>query len=65
MKKKINNDHINLDINNDAISAQGTTGLTPALPRTDYEMDSYKEIDEFMEKPISKRMRYNTPQQNQ
>lgn len=65
MKKKINNDHIDLERNNDVISAQETTGLTPALPRTDYEMDSYKEIDEFMEKPVSMRRRYNTPQQKQ
>lgn len=59
MKKKINNDHIDLERNDDVISARETTGLTPSLPRTDYEMDSYKEIDEFMEKPICKRKKYN------
>ena len=64
MRKKINNDHIDLEHNENAISAQGTTGLTPALPRTDYEMDSYKEIDKFMETPICRRKRYNTHQQN-
>ncbi len=64
MKKKINNDHIDLERNEYAISARETTGLTPSIPRTDYEMDSYKEIDEFMEKPICRRKKYNNHQQN-
>lgn len=64
MKKKINNDNINLERNDDAISATDTTGLMPSLPHTDYEMDSYKEINEFMEKPICKRERYNNRQHN-
>ena len=64
MKKKINNDNIDLERNDDAISATETTGLMPSLPHTDYEMDSYKAIDEFMEKPICMRQKYNNRQQN-
>lgn len=64
MKKKINNDNIDLERNDDAVSATETTGLTPSLPHTDYEMDSYKSIDEFMEKPVCMRQKYNNRQQN-
>ena len=64
MKKKINNDNINFERNDDAICATDTTGLMPSLPHTDYEMDSYKEINEFMEKPICTQQKDNNHQQN-
>lgn len=56
MKKRIDNDKI-LDTmmlnEDDAVSHQETTGLIPALAENDYEFDSYKEIDEFSQRPIS------------
>lgn len=64
MKKHIDNEKINLEINEDVISATDTTGLIPSLAETDYEMDSYKEINELQEKPICKRQKYNNHQQD-
>lgn len=59
MKKHIDNEKINTESDENAICATGTTGLIPSLAKTDYEMESYKEIDKFMETPICKRQRYN------
>ena len=65
MKKRIDNDKIfnaiEIDMGNDAVSHTETTGLIPALADNDYKMDAYKEIDNFEQRPITKRERHNKP----
>lgn len=65
MKKHIDNDKIldaiELDTGNDAVSCTETTGLIPALADNDYKMDSYKEISNFEQRPITRRARYHNP----
>lgn len=56
MKKQINNDKFmeteDFGLNSGAVSHTETTGLIPALAKSDYEIESYKEIDEYTQKPI-------------
>lgn len=65
MKKRIDNDKIldamEIDTGDNAVSHTETTGLIPALADNDYKMDSYKEIDNFQQRPISRRERYHNP----
>lgn len=62
MNKHIDNDNIHIGLEDDAISATETTGLMPSLPHNEYEIHSYKEIDNYMQKPIVKRTKYNNSQ---
>lgn len=65
MKKRIDNDKIfdtiEIDMDNDAVSHTETTGLIPALADNDYETGSYKEINNFEQRPIARRERYHNP----
>lgn len=65
MKKRIDNDKIfdamELDTGNDAVSCTETTGLIPALADNDYKMDSYKEIQNFRQRPIVRKEKYHNP----
>ncbi|MBQ3125106.1 MAG: hypothetical protein IJC09_06790 [Clostridia bacterium] len=65
MKKRIDNDKIfdaiEIDMGNNAVSHTETTGLIPALADNDYKMDSYREIQNFEQRPISRRKRYHNP----
>lgn len=57
-KKAINNEAVlhSLDfgLGDDAVSHTETTGLIPSAPVNQYELDSYKEIDEYQQTPITK-----------
>ena len=59
MKKHIDNEEILdsmvFDIGDNAVSHFETTGLIPALAENDYEIDSYKEIMEYSQRPISEK----------
>ena len=65
MKKHIDNnkalDTFEIDIVDDVVSNTETTGLMPALAENDYKMDSYKEISNFEQRPITRRARYHNP----
>ena len=65
MKKHIDNDKIfdtiETDIVNDVVSHTETTGLIPALADNDYKMDSYKEIQKFEQRPITRTEQYHNP----
>ncbi len=65
MRKHIDNDKIlnkmELDTGNNAVSHTETTGLIPALADDDYKMDSYKEINNFSQRPIVHKEQDNNP----
>ncbi len=54
--KRIDNekilDTIDSGLEADAVSHTETTGLVPSAPINDYELHSYKEINEYQQKPI-------------
>lgn len=58
MKKHIDNDaildKIDIDINNNAVSHFEATGLIPALADDEYKRDSYREIFNYEQRPITK-----------
>lgn len=55
-KKHIDNekiiDSITFGLDNEVASSTDTTGLIPAKPQNEYELDSYKAIDDYQQKPI-------------
>lgn len=57
MKKPIDNskifNSISIDKGNNAVSHTEATGLIPALPENEYEINSYREINEYQQIPIS------------
>ena len=65
MKKHIDNDKtldaFEIDIVDDVVSSTETTGLIPAIAENDYKMDSYKEIQKFQQRPITRKERYHNP----
>ncbi len=65
MKKRIDNDKILdsmvFEIGDNAVSHFETTGLIPALAENDYEIDSYKEIMEYSQRPISRKEPAHNP----
>ncbi|MGN1116053.1 MAG: hypothetical protein ACI4TH_05765 [Candidatus Ornithomonoglobus sp.] len=56
-KKRIDNektlDTMDFGLGANAVSHNDTTGLVPSGPVNDYELHSYKEIDEYQQKPIA------------
>lgn len=57
MKKNINNDNL-LDVmefglDDNAVSHTETTGLMPSAPLNEYEINSYKAINKYRQKPIN------------
>lgn len=58
MKERINNDKIidsfDFGIDSDVVSDTEVTGLIPSLPNDDYEIESYKNIDMYQQRPIPK-----------
>ena len=58
-KEKIDNEAVlhSLDfgLGDDAVSHTETTGLITSAPINQYELDSYKEIDEYQQTPITKK----------
>lgn len=55
-KEKIDNNAVlktlDFGLGDDAVSHTETTGLIPSGPVNQYELDSYKEIDEYQQTPI-------------
>lgn len=55
--KRIDNekilDELDFGFGVNAVSHNDTTGLVPSAPLNDYELNSYKEIDEYQQKPIA------------
>lgn len=55
--KRIDNkkilDELDFGLGSNAVSHNDTTGLVPSAPLNDYELNSYKEIDEYQQKPIA------------
>ncbi|MDD6762080.1 MAG: hypothetical protein PUD92_00325 [Clostridiales bacterium] len=55
--KRIDNekilDELDFGFGANAVSHNDTTGLVPSAPLNDYELNSYKEIDEYQQKPIA------------
>ncbi len=57
MKKRINNDKL-LDVmefglDDNAVSHTETTGLIPSAPENGHELESYKDINKYQQKPMS------------
>lgn len=44
---------LDFGLGDDAVSHNETTGLIPSAPVNQYELDSYKEIDEYQQVPIT------------
>ncbi len=64
MKKRIDNnniiDKLDFSLNSGAVSHNETTGLIPFLAENDYEIKSYKEIDQYEQPPISHKKQDNS-----
>lgn len=57
MKKRIDNDKL-LDVmefglDDNAVSHTETTGLVASAPVNDYELESYKDINKYQQKPMT------------
>ena len=63
MKKHIDNskilEKIELDMNNNAVSHTEATGLIPALRDDEYELNSYREIVNYVQRPMTKQEKCN------
>ena len=63
MKKHIDNkeilDKIELDMNDNAVSHTETTGLIPALADDEYKRDSYRQIVNYEQRPITRQEKCN------
>jgi hypothetical protein len=60
MKKHINNEKVfkkfDFGLGANAVSHTETTGLIPSLPQNEQEIHSYKEIDQYSQKPITEQV---------
>lgn len=63
MKKHIDNkeilDKIELDMNDNAVSHTEATGLIPALADDEYKRNSYREIVNYEQRPITRQEKCN------
>ena len=63
MKKHIDNkeilDKIELDMNDNTVSHTEATGLIPALADDEYKRNSYREIVNYEQRPITRQEKCN------